>query len=159
MCENFPRPRPVLERKNPRSSRELWASDFSPHGARSDANFRIVFDSFVLPGVAAGHHIKLVIFLAEPDRGVDSIAVLAEGGKRHIFLAFDLRGNRHKDIVRRLNVWRGALARVTAAPVNSRKPHGLSHRLSQNWLQYKLAAFAGGGARGTPDCFLDSSRT
>ena len=101
MRENFPRPRPVLGRKNEGRGCELWASDFSPHGARSDTNFGIVPDSFVLAGVAAGHHVELVILLAEPDRSRDSNAVLAEGREGNIFLPADFRRKRHGDIVRR----------------------------------------------------------
>src|ERR1700694_44875 len=90
--DGFPGSRPVFRRKHADSCRKLWASDFSTYAARRDINFGVVSYSLVFAGVAAGHHIELVIFFAEPDRSVYRIAILAEAGKRHIFLALDFRG-------------------------------------------------------------------
>ncbi len=80
------------------------AGDPSANGARGDPNFGVVSDAFVFAGVTAGHHVKLVIFFTEPDRSVDRTAILAERGKRYVFLALDFRRDRHEDIVRRREV-------------------------------------------------------
>jgi hypothetical protein len=85
------------------------------HGTRGDPNLGVVSDAFVFTRVTAGHHIKLVIFFAEPDRSVNRTAILAERAKRYVFLAPDFRRNRHSDIVRRKGlecVDAGDLARV-----------------------------------------------
>src|SRR6202142_1613339 len=150
--DGFAGPGPVLGWKNPRSSCELWASDVSTHSARRDANFGIISDSFVLAGVAARHHVKLVIPLAEPDWGVDRIAVLAEAGKRDVLLSMDLRRDRHDAIVRR--GWCGLCtvdcvdagappAWAHEEPLDSTEPLGGGHRSLQSTLE-QLPTFAGG---------------
>jgi hypothetical protein len=96
--------RPVARWKNPRSRSKLEAGDPSANGTRGDPNFGVVSDAFVFAGVTAGHHVKPVIFFTEPDRSVDRTAILAERGKRYVFLALDFRRNRHEDIVRRREV-------------------------------------------------------
>src|SRR5438270_506198 len=72
---------------------ELRTNDFPAHGAGSDANFRLVADAFVFPGVAAGHYAEFAIFFREPHRGGDGDTGFSKGNEADVFLAADVGGN------------------------------------------------------------------
>ena len=97
--EGFARARPVFSRQDPSRGHEIRPGDFASDGARSDLHQGIVPHALVFPGVAASHHVKLVVLFSKPDRGTYRGAVLANCGEADVFLALDFARDGHKDIV------------------------------------------------------------
>jgi hypothetical protein len=91
---------PVFGREHARRGRELWTGNFASDGARRDSYLGIVPDTLVLPGIAASHHVKLVILFSKPHRSGYGGPALAKASKANIFLAPDYGRDRHRDIVR-----------------------------------------------------------
>lgn len=93
-------PRPIFGRQYPRRRRELRTGNFASDGARRDSHLGIIPDALVLPGIAASHHVKLVVLFSKPYRSGYGGPALANGVKANIFLALDYGRDRHRDIVR-----------------------------------------------------------
>src|SRR5580704_18255757 len=91
---------PVFGREYSRCGRELRTGNFASDGARRGSHLGIIPDALVLPGIAASHHVKLVVLFSKPHRSGYGGPVLAKGGKANIFLALDFGRDRHRHIVR-----------------------------------------------------------
>ena len=87
---------PLFRGQNASVSGEVWPGDLAANGAGRHGHIRIVANALVLPGVVAGHEVKLAIQFGEPERRAHRRAVLAKGGQRYVFLAMDFRGNAHR---------------------------------------------------------------
>src|SRR5580692_8872826 len=92
-------PRPVFGRQYPRRGRELRTGNFASDGARRDSHLGIIPDALILPGIAASHHVKLVVLFSKPQRSGYGGPALAKASKASIFLALDFGRDRHRDIV------------------------------------------------------------
>ena len=90
---------PVFGRQDPSCGREAWAGDFASDRARSDSHLGIVPHAFVFPGVAASHHIELVVLFSKPDWGYRGTTP-AKRSETDVLLALNFARDRHGDIVR-----------------------------------------------------------
>src|SRR5580693_4222594 len=93
-------PRPVIGREHRRCGHELRTGNFASDVARRDSHLGIIPDALVLAGIAASHHVKLLILFSKPHRSGYGGPALAKGGKANIFLAPDYGRDWHRDIVR-----------------------------------------------------------
>jgi predicted kinase len=60
---------------------------------------RSIPDAFMFPGIAARHHVNLVLVRSKPNRRGNPDATLSEGCEAYVFLAVKLVGNSHADIL------------------------------------------------------------
>ena len=95
---------PVFGRQYERSGLEFRASDFTSNTARSDSHLGLVPDALVFARIASSHHVNFVVIFPEPDRGRHGDPTLTEGHKADVFLALNLAGDGHGDIVRAVEV-------------------------------------------------------
>ena len=82
-------PRPVFGREHARYGHEIRTGNFAADRARRDSHLGIIPDALVLSGIAASHHVKLVILFSKPHRSACGGPALAKGGKANIFLTLD----------------------------------------------------------------------
>src|SRR5258708_40265394 len=68
---------------------EFGTGDFSADGAGCDLDLRVVADTLVLSGFAAGHEVEFVVVLGKPDGRVYGGAIFSEGGEADVTLIVD----------------------------------------------------------------------
>ncbi len=72
---------------------ELGAGDSSADGAGCDLDLRVVADTLVLSGFAAGHEVEFVVVLGKPDGRVYGGAIFSEGREADVTLTVDFGGD------------------------------------------------------------------
>src|SRR5258708_38159251 len=72
---------------------EFGAGDFSADGAGCDLDLRLVADTLVFSGFAAGHQVEFVVVLGKPDWSVHGYAAFSEGSEADVTLTVDFGGN------------------------------------------------------------------
>ncbi len=60
---------------------------------------RIIPDAFIFPGIAARHHVNLVLVPSKPNRRGNPDATLPERCEADVFLPFKFVGDSHPDIL------------------------------------------------------------
>ena len=80
---------------------EFGTGDLSTDGAGGHLDLRVVADTLVLSGLAAGHEVEFVVVPGKPDGRVHGYAAISEGREADVTLTVDFGGDgRHGDIVK-----------------------------------------------------------
>ena len=98
---------------------KFGSCDLAADSAGRNSDQGIVPYALVFSGVAACHHVELVILLAKPYRSCDRRAILAKGDQRHVLLTVNLGRDRHDVIIStdKADVLAGGLGSLEATSI------------------------------------------